>query len=72
MVQERPLRKAELCHELGARLLINDQLVHALECSQRGIEVFLFGDTAYNQAAELPQGVTRVSGWHEIGQLLKH
>ncbi len=70
MSQERSRSKAEVCLEKGASMLIDDQLVHAIECSQAGIEVLLFGDQAHNRSEKLPEKVTRVVDWTAIGELL--
>ena len=70
MAQERPRSKAEVCAEKGASMLIDDQVVHAIECSRAGIEVLLFGDQAHNQSEQLPEKVTRVADWMAIGRLL--
>ena len=70
MAQERQRNKAEVCVDIGAKLLIDDQLVHAVECSKVGVEVLLFGEQAHNQSAELPQGVTRVADWNAIVEIL--
>jgi len=70
MAEKRPQRKADLCLELGVKTLIDDQLVHAMECNSLGIDSILFGDLAHNQSEELPTSVIRVKNWEEIDNLL--
>jgi 5'(3')-deoxyribonucleotidase len=70
MAQERQRSKAEVCVDIGAKLLIDDQLVHAVECSKVGIAAIVFGEQAHNQSNELPAGVRRVADWDEIVGLL--
>ena len=70
MADKRPQRKADLCLEMGAKTLIDDQLVHALECNDLGIDAILFGNLAHNQSKQLPSRVIRVEDWKAIGELL--
>jgi uncharacterized HAD superfamily protein len=62
--------KAEVCQALDADLLIDDHLHHAQVVADCGIDVLLFGDYPWNQAKQLPANIRRVSGWHEITELL--
>ena len=56
--------KADLCREVGARILIDDAVDYALQCSGSLEAVLLFGDYAWNRASPpLPQNVERVSDW---------
>ncbi|KAI0080025.1 hypothetical protein K474DRAFT_1658267 [Panus rudis PR-1116 ss-1] len=45
------LPKAEVCHKLGAKLLIDDSLENALKCVQANppVPVILFGDNEWNK-----------------------
>jgi len=70
MADKRPQRKADLCLEMGAKTLIDDQLVHALECNALGIDAILFGNLAHNQSEKLPDGVTRLDDWIAVGEFL--
>lgn len=70
MAQGRVQSKTEVCLNLGARLLIDDQLVHALEAARAGIPVLLFGHRPWNQAVDLPPIVRRVAGWPEVQSIL--
>jgi uncharacterized HAD superfamily protein len=62
--------KAEVCRQLGADVLIDDQLRHARDVAEAGIPVLLFGDSASNQAASLPQDVRRVQDWAHVLSIL--
>lgn len=58
--------KVDLCQEIGANFLIDDQLKHCVAAAQAGIEALLFGDYPWNQIDKLPKGVTRVADWQEV------
>lgn len=56
--------KSAMCAELGITVLIEDDLHHAMDCSQHGIEVLLF-DYPWNQR-ELPAHTYRVFSWDDV------
>ena len=63
--------KSQLCREVGADLLVDDNPAYALECAQNGIEVLLFDwDHGYpwSKTAEGPVHplITRVSSWEVV------
>lgn len=60
------LTKGEMAKSIGADYLIDDQLKHCEAAAQLGIKGVLFGDYPWNQAPELPEGVTRVKNWKEV------
>ncbi|KAJ3316444.1 hypothetical protein HDU76_001788 [Blyttiomyces sp. JEL0837] len=68
--------KSQLCKEVGAKILIDDALSHAMDCSANGIFVYLFdheGAYMWNKLAEdakLPPNVQRVHSWDDIVQAL--
>lgn len=62
--------KAAVCRSIGAVLLIEDHLDHALRVADEGIDVLLFGSYPWNQSDQLPANVRRVEGWSEITELL--
>lgn len=66
----KPTNKSDLCKSIGANWLVDDSLVYARECAGKGIKVLLFGDYPWNQADELPEGVTRVKDWDEVLKVL--
>jgi uncharacterized HAD superfamily protein len=65
-IMEKPRTKAEVCRELGASTLVDDSLEHVTLASAEGIESVLFGNYPWNQAGELPEGVTRCNDWQEV------
>jgi len=58
--------KADVCQELGANLLIEDHLGHALPVARSGTNVLLFGDYPWNRAEELPSNIRRVKNWAAV------
>lgn len=58
--------KAEICREVGADYLIDDQLKHCLAVVECDIEALLFGNYKWNQLDKLPKGVTRVDDWEAV------
>ena len=62
--------KSRICKKLGADLLIEDHLGHALEAAEGGTEVLLFGDYPWNQSENLPNNITRVKNWEEVSRVL--
>jgi uncharacterized HAD superfamily protein len=61
--EDSTLTKAEICREVGATYLIDDSLKHCRLAAEAGITAILFGDYGWNQASELPEGVTRCKDW---------
>ena len=60
----KPIKKAEVCHSIGARALIDDALRHAREVSLAGIPVLL-PDRPWNQTETLPN-IHRMHSWDDI------
>ncbi len=56
--------KAEICKELGVKILIEDSLEFSEECRQYGTKVLLM-DAPWNQKI-LIDGITRVYSWVEV------
>lgn len=63
------LTKAQICKQIGAKVLIDDNLVNALDCAKNGILVYLM-DAPWNQVEDLPSNIVRVKSWSEIVSLL--
>jgi 5'(3')-deoxyribonucleotidase len=59
------ITKAEICKRIGAKVLIDDNIVNAFDCAKNGIKVFLM-DMPWNQVEDLPEGIIRVKSWEEI------
>jgi len=64
--------KGSIARQLGVEYLIDDQLKHCLAAHEHGIKSLLFGDYRWNQADDLPKGVTRVSNWHAVEEYFAH
>ncbi len=60
------LTKAQLCREIGADYLIDDQVKHCLGAAEAGVEALLFGDYKWNREVDLPRGVIRVKDWPAV------
>ena len=59
--------KVDICAEIGAREMIDDQLKHCLAVSRIGVRAVLFGDYAWNRCEEgLPDGIVRARNWPEV------
>ncbi|HKU19235.1 MAG TPA: hypothetical protein VJP80_08315 [Candidatus Saccharimonadales bacterium] len=58
--------KAELCKEIGADYLIDDQLKHCLAVADAGVTSLLFGDYSWNRQSILPKNVIRVHTWQQV------
>lgn len=57
--------KADICHKIGATLLIDDHAGHFEGLPEKGVTCVLFGDYAWNR--HYPQGAfVRAKGWHEV------
>ena len=67
-MQEKPIKKADVCVEIGAFALIDDSVNHIAECAEIGIEGILFGDYPWNQVEQLPKNVTRCINWQEVAE----
>ncbi len=64
------LTKAQICKQIGAKVLIDDNLVNALDCAENGITVYLM-DAPWNKTEDLPGNVVRVGSWKEIVERLE-
>lgn len=55
--------KGDICREIGASYLIDDQPKHVNSAVDCGVVGILFGDYGWNRDAEIVDGVIRVSDW---------
>ena len=69
--KEKSHSKADIASQIGAGVLIDDQLVHTEECRMLNIHVLLFGDSLWNQSERLPENVTRAKDWAEVVEYFK-
>ncbi|MDR0398145.1 MAG: hypothetical protein LBH36_03125 [Candidatus Nomurabacteria bacterium] len=58
--------KGDLFTQVGADIVIDDQLKHCEAAVETGIRTILFGDYAWNKANELLSGITRCIDWTEV------
>ncbi|MDQ5932702.1 MAG: hypothetical protein QG649_787 [Patescibacteria group bacterium] len=58
--------KGSVAKQLGVEYIIDDQLKHCLAAHEHGIKSLLFGEYRWNQADDLPEGITRVPNWHAV------
>jgi uncharacterized HAD superfamily protein len=63
-------KKSMIALREGVKLIIEDQVYYAEECSDVGIHVFLF-DSPWNKKLENQKNITRVYSWNEIVDRLK-
>ncbi|HEX5797583.1 MAG TPA: hypothetical protein VFX86_04305 [Candidatus Saccharimonadales bacterium] len=60
--------KARLYREIGADFIIDDHAKHCIGADKIGVQALLFGDYPWNKAAVLPDTITRVKDWKEVGE----
>jgi 5'(3')-deoxyribonucleotidase len=58
--------KAEMCQEIGAAYLIDDQPKHCNGAAKIGVKSLLFGDYSWNRNVEIVDGVVRVADWSKV------
>ncbi|MFZ1483472.1 MAG: hypothetical protein WAS36_00445 [Candidatus Saccharimonadales bacterium] len=58
--------KADICHEIGAKYLIDDNYGHCKIAGEAGIHCVLFGDYAWNQTETLPANTVRCKDWQGV------
>lgn len=58
--------KAEVCKQLGAKYLIDDNPGHLKLAAEAGIKGVLFGTYGWSSGVDLPSGTVRVGNWHEV------
>lgn len=61
-----PMTKAEVCRQIGADVLIDDHLGHALDVGRADVDVLLFGDYPWNKHDGLPANIVRVKTWSGV------
>ena len=58
--------KADICRQIGASFLIDDQSKHCNAVQEAGIQAVMFGDYSWNRDDELVEGVVRCSNWPAV------
>jgi len=61
----RERRKSEICREIWASIIFEDNLETCLDCVNNWIKCYLF-DKPWNQCDSLPEWIIRVYSWDEI------
>ena len=69
-LEGNPLAKSELCRQAGARIIIDDQPRHVLDCQNAGITSILFGQYPWQDANHIPEGILRAADWPAVLALL--
>ena len=64
-------KKEDICFELGADFIIEDNLNHAIDCAEKGIKSILI-DQPWNQSDELRKNIIRVKDWSEIPVIIEN
>jgi len=62
--------KGEICTELGASFLIDDNIGNCQNAAEYGVEPLLFGMYGWNEAAS--KDLRRFLTWHEVEEYLLH
>ena len=60
------MTKAEICAEIGADYLVDDQPKHCLAAAKAGIKTILFGDYKWNRDTKLMPNMVRAKNWQEV------
>lgn len=60
----RARTKGQLCREVGAFLLIDDNIDHCRSAVAEGLEAILFGDYGWHQ--DVPDDITRCKNWPQV------
>jgi len=58
--------KAEVCKEINAAYLIDDDPKNILAACEQGVRGILFGDYPWSKSKKLPGGVTRCHDWAAV------
>lgn len=58
--------KGELCVEIGAEWLIDDNVGHAQTALEQGIKVVLFGDYGWHKNIEIHEDIVRCKDWPAV------
>lgn len=61
----RERKKSDICKEIWASIIFEDNLETCIDCANNWIKCYLF-DKPWNQCDSLPDWITRVYSWDEI------
>jgi len=62
------IRKSEVCKNINADFIIDDDMNHVVDCTNAGIPVLVF-NKPWNQGI-LPNGAFRMNSWEELPNLI--
>src|SRR3990167_498070 len=66
ILEQLKMTKAEVCREIGADYLVDDQPKHCLAAADAGITALLFGDYKWTRVNNLPKNVIKVRNWPAV------
>ncbi len=66
ILKKLKMTKAEICKEIGADYLVDDQPKHCIAAANAGIKVILFGDYKWSRDIKLIKNMTRAIDWHGV------
>ncbi len=64
--EARRVSKGELCKELGAELLIDDNFDHCLSAVESGLKAILFGNYGWQYKAEAHDSIVVCKNWQAV------
>lgn len=66
VLERLKLTKAEICRQLGADYLIDDQPKHCLAAAKAGVTALLFGDYTWTRDVSEQANLVKVKNWPEV------
>ncbi|MBI2009242.1 HAD family hydrolase [Candidatus Saccharibacteria bacterium] len=66
ILEQLKMTKAEICSEIGADYLIDDQPKHCIAAAEAGITTLLFGDYRWTKVNNLSKSIIKVKNWQEV------
>jgi uncharacterized HAD superfamily protein len=67
----KKISKPDMCKEVNAILLIDDQFDYANQCAEQGMKAILFGEYPWNNKAKLHDNMRRAKNWYEVEELIE-
>jgi uncharacterized HAD superfamily protein len=67
----KKVSKPDMCQQVKAVLLIDDQFDYARQCAERGMKSILFGDYPWNAKVQLHDNMKRVNNWFEVEEAIE-
>ncbi len=62
----RKITKAEVCKQIGASYLIDDNVEHCMVAQEQGVSALLFGDFGWNSHQKEADKLVRVRDWQAV------